>query len=104
MCPSRRGTTRRNEARERSTTRRSELWAGTCAGSFIRCSRKIASTRFARKKGIPRPRSVRDRALKRKYGGRKSQAKKRNNRIYEQSAQKTASPLEISSGMIRPEY
>src|SRR5258705_9534413 len=36
--------------------------------------------RFVLKRGIPKPRSVRDRSLKRKYGGRKSRAKKQNNK------------------------
>src|SRR6267378_5697897 len=61
MCRSRRGTMKRNEARERSTN-------------------KNGSMRFVLKRGIPKPRSVRDRSLKRKYGGRKSRAKKQNNK------------------------
>jgi hypothetical protein len=60
----------KNEARERSTIRQSVLWADTSAASFTKCSRNNASTRFAPKRGIPRPRSARDRALKRKCGGR----------------------------------
>src|SRR5262245_28904497 len=57
------------------------------------------STRFASKKGIPRPRSIRDRALKRKCGGRKVHRTAKN-RIY-QSPYNLPCLLEISSGMIR---
>src|SRR6266496_1542858 len=70
MCRSRKDITKRNEARERSTIRQSVLWADTSAASFTKCSRKNATIRCAPKRGIPRPRSARDRALKRKYGGR----------------------------------
>src|SRR5439155_26780073 len=100
MCPSRRDTTRRNEARGKNTIRRFELWDATSAESFTRCSKKNANTRFAPKKGIPRPRSGRDRRLKRKYGSRKFQTKgkitKSTNR-----ARNRGYHLEISCGMFR---
>ena len=72
-----------------------------CRRIIYRMLKEERDYEIAPKKGIPRPRSVRDRALKRKYGGRKSQAKKKNNKIYEQSAN-VRHPLEISSGMFRP--
>ena len=75
MSPSRRATTRRNEAKEKSTTRRFELWGATSAGSFISCSKKNASMRFGLKKGIPSQGQSEIVALKRKYGGRKFQRK-----------------------------
>src|SRR5882724_9248359 len=101
MCRSRRGTMKRNEARERSTTRRFEPWVDTCLGSSTKCSPKNATMRYALKRGIPKPRSVRDRSLKRKYGGRKSQSKKRNNKSTNRARKRRLSPLEISSGMFR---
>ena len=85
MSPSRKGTTRRNEARERNTTRLSDPSVGTSLGSSTRCSPKSVSTELALKRGIPKPRSVRDRSLKRNYGGPKSHPTKSNSKNYEQS-------------------
>src|SRR5437899_3256118 len=85
MSPSRKGTTRRNEARERNTTRLSDPSVGTSLGSSTRCSPKSVSTELALKRGIPKPRSVRDRSLKRNYGGQKSHPTKSNSKNYEQS-------------------
>src|SRR5258708_33157370 len=56
--------------------------------------------RFVLKRRIPKPRSVRDRSLKRKYGGRKSRAKKQNNKSASR-ARRASSPLDIPSGMFR---
>src|SRR5438876_5031432 len=101
MCPSRRDTTRRNEARGKNTIRRFELWDATSAESFTSCSKKNGSTRFAPKKGIPRPRSGRDRRLKRKYGSRKFQTKEKITKFTTRARNRGL--LEISSGMFRQE-
>jgi hypothetical protein len=68
-----------------------------------RCSRKTASMRRAPKRGIPRPRSIRDRRLKRKYGGRKSQQTQNKNSLQRRARKTSAHSLEISSGMFMPD-
>src|ERR1044071_5036919 len=98
MSPSRKGTTRRNAARERSITRLSDPSVGTSRGSSTRCSPKSASTESALKRGIPKPRSVRDRSLKRKYGGKKFPAKKQNNKSTSRALKRHHHRLKFPAG------
>jgi hypothetical protein len=62
----------------KNTIRQSVRSAATSAESFTRCSPNNESTNCTVKRGIPKPGSLRDRALKRKYGSRKFQRRAKN--------------------------